>query len=605
MVKFTQAPSRITRNQSIKPCLPRVNTTWSPTGAATTHDHRTEAGDIHDCRPATPPINMTSVSWNAIRMAGTKQSVPTTETKTTPAAKGRSSTGKKIGVIGGGASAVCLIDALAQSGLEHGSITIFEPSEQLWRGRPYQPDMAAVRVNIAPEGMTVRFGDKNHFLRWLAAREETTEPAEPAVDYVDPLCGIKFVPRAMYGEYLEDSARDALATLAGCGWRVQIIRERVQSAAPEGEGLVLITDHSRQFPVDQAALCTGRGVPPDTYSLAGTPGFVADPYPLAGTLAHIGSADDIAVLGSGLTGVDTVLALAAHGHQGRIHLLSRTGVLPTVRQRRMRYKLRHFTPESFRDAAQRGIPIGLGQLIKTMHAEFDAAGEDLATITAELAALEHEEPVARLRRHLSDVDSPSYTLRILQSVVPTTGPEVWTSLPEADKAHLMNRYYRALMSICCPMTAAAAATMVGLIDRGQLTITAGMRDVEAAPDGGFTFTTDEQTLHADIVVNAVNPTARTTSSLAGSLIESLVAHGLAQWHPRGGVHVDRATSRFLINGRPDPRLYALGDPAGGSLFFTFGMPSLVDRARDIVEDLLHSGQQADCRCWPATRHKTA
>jgi hypothetical protein len=43
-------------------------------------------------------------------------------------------------------------------------------------------------------------------------------------------------------------------------------------------------------------------------------------------------------------------------------------------------------------------------------------------------------------------------------------------------------------------------------------------------------------------------------------------------------------------GRTDPRLYALGDLAGGSLFFTFGMPSLVDRARDIVEDLQHSDQ---------------
>jgi uncharacterized NAD(P)/FAD-binding protein YdhS len=353
---------------------------------------------------------------------------------------------------------------------------------------------------------------------------------------------------------------------------------------------VLITDDGRQFPVEHAVICTGRGVPPDTYGLAGTPGFIADPYPLAGTLAQFEWADHIAVLGSGLTGVDTVLALAAQDHQGRIRLLSRTGVLPLVRQRRMSYELRHFIPESFRNAALRGDRIGLDKVVTTMHAEFDAAGEDLATISAELAAFQHEAPVARLRRHLSEVDSPSYALRILQSAVPATGPDVWTSLQEADKAHLMNRYYRALMSICCPMAPAAAATMVGLIDRGQLAITAGLRNVEATPEGGFTIATAEETLHADIVVNAVNPTERTMSPLAGSLIESLVAHDLAEWHPYGGVHVDRATSRFLSSGRTDPRLYALGDPAGGSLFFTFGMPSLVDRARDIVEDLLHSDQ---------------
>jgi uncharacterized NAD(P)/FAD-binding protein YdhS len=529
---------------------------------------------------------MTTGSRNVAEMTRARLFAPAVDA-------GRPGTRETIGIIGGGASAVCLIDALAQSGLECGSITVFEPSDLLWRGRPYQPDVSAVRVNLAPEAMTVRFGDKDHFLRWLAARAKTTELVEPAADHVDPLSAIKFVPRAMYGEYLNDSARDALDALAGRGWRVQIIRELVRAARPDGDGLVLVTDRGREFPVERAVLCTGRGVPPDTYGLAGSPGFVADPYPLADTLAEIGPADDIAVLGSGLTGVDVVLALAAHGHRGRIHLLSRTGVLPFVRQRRMRYELRHFTPESFRDGALRGDPVGLDDLITTMRDEFDAAGEDLATIAAELVAFEHEEPVARLRRHLAAVDSPSYALRILQSAVPATGPDVWTSLPESEKADLMTRYYRALMSICCPMTAAAAATIVDLIDRGRLTITAGMRDVDTAPNGGFTITTDTQTLHADTVVNAVNNlTVRAMSPLAGALIASLVARGLAQWHHYGGVHVDRATSRLLINGRTDPRLYALGDLAGGSLLFTFGMPSLVDRAHDIVEDLLHGGLSA-------------
>jgi hypothetical protein len=54
--------------------------------------------------------------------------------------------------------------------------------------------------------------------------------------------------------------------------------------------------------------------------------------------------------------------------------------------------------------------------------------------------------------------------------------------------------------------------------------------------------------------------------------------------------VDRATSRLIARGTADPRLYALGDLASGSLFFTFGLPSLVDRAIDIVAAVLDNRQ---------------
>ncbi|MGH3865020.1 MAG: hypothetical protein ACRDQ4_02590 [Pseudonocardiaceae bacterium] len=45
----------------------------------------------------------------------------------------------------------------------------------------------------------------------------------------------------------------------------------------------------------------------------------------------------------------------------------------------------------------------------------------------------------------------------------------------------------------------------------------------------------------------------------------------------------RLLRRHLAAGVADQRLYALGDLASGSLFFTFDLPSLVDRAYDIPE----------------------
>jgi uncharacterized NAD(P)/FAD-binding protein YdhS len=104
-----------------------------------------------------------------------------------------------------------------------------------------------------------------------------------------------------------------------------------------------------------------------------------------------------------------------------------------------------------------------------------------------------------------------------------------------------------------------------------------------------------------VVINAVSGSADRIPATAEPLINSLVSAGVADPHPYGGLHVDRATSRLVADGVPDPRLYALGDLAAGSLFFTFGLPSLVDRAHDIVAalnddaataGLLTAGQQS-------------
>ncbi|SEF09588.1 Uncharacterized NAD(P)/FAD-binding protein YdhS [Streptomyces sp. 2112.3] len=492
----------------------------------------------------------------------------------------------EIGVVGGGASAVCLLDALAQTHTPPGGITVFEPSPHLWRGRPYQPDVETVRVNIAPDGMSVRFGDSGHFPRWLADRDAATGSGP---DFVDPLNRMRFVPRALYGQYLEDAAQAALAQLRERGWRIDIVREAVSAATPDDGQVALRTRSGRQAVVDYTVLCVGRGQPGDPYALTGTEGFIADPYPLSRTLTDIGPDDTVGVIGSGLTGIDVVLSLAGGGHRGRILLLSRSGVLPLVRQSPLPYTLQHFTAERFRGAAARGEMLTVDELVGVMRTEFSAAGEDFDSVTEEIAALTEEDPVRRLRRHLAEVHSPRRGLRILQHAVPATGPDIWPLLPEHEKTELLRTHYRSVMSLCCPMPPTAAARVLDLIDAGQLEIVSGIRHIEPSGGGAFTLHTDEEqpAYRADRLVNAVSPSSGSLPLKAENLIASLTAAGLAQRHPRGGVTVDRPTSRLVVDGTADPRLYALGDLASGSLFFTFGLPSIVDRAYDIA-DAIHA-----------------
>src|SRR5262249_31014666 len=156
--------------------------------------------------------------------------------------------------------AVSLLDALAQeSDLSGGTIVVFVASSHLWRGRPYRPDLDVVRVNAVPDDMSLRAGGTQHPCRWLTQRERFlgTKAA-----FTDPISGAQFIPRAVFGDYLEQSARAALLTLLRRGWQVDLVRERVESAAPTPDGLLLRTAGGADYEVDHAVLSVGVGSPP-------------------------------------------------------------------------------------------------------------------------------------------------------------------------------------------------------------------------------------------------------------------------------------------------------------------------------------------------------
>ncbi|GIH72489.1 FAD/NAD(P)-binding protein [Sphaerimonospora thailandensis] len=480
----------------------------------------------------------------------------------------------RIGVVGGGAAAVCLLDALSQATPVPAVVTVFDDSPTLWRGRAYQPDATAVRVNAPPDDMSIRAGDPHHFERWFAERGLAGEAVD--AETADPWSGVRFVPRATYGDYLEQSARTALRVLLDRDCEVHVVREAVVHGAAPGSGMELEAGSGDRYEMDVVVLCVGGGGPADSYGLSGMPGFIGDPYPVVGRLAVIDPDEPVAVIGSGLTAVDAVLALAAVGHRGPISMLSRRAVLPAVRQCPADYRLAHFTPETFR--ALKSMPIG--EAFEIMRAELRHADVDIPALIREVTGTEVEDPVERLRRHLAAVDHPDLGLRILQRAVPDTGPDVWPILPEHDKSYLMSEHHRTIMSLCCPMPPANGHRLLALIESGQLDLPRGLREIKFVD--GFQAVLADGVRDYSTVVNAVSAPTHRIPSGAGALIASLRRCGLVERHPRGGLDVERATSRLRVGGRTDDRIYALGDLAAGALFFTFGIPSLVDRAVDIV-----------------------
>lgn len=476
----------------------------------------------------------------------------------------------RIAIVGGGASAVCIIDALAGSARPGGELTVFDPSPHLWRGRAYQRDAEVMLVNSPAEDMSVRRSDPQHYARWLAGRGRTGE----------------FAPRMVYGDYLESTARDGIARLRGRGWRVTVVREAVVGAFWSGEQIVLLTGSGPHAPCDHMVLAVGGGYPRDTYGLTGRPGFVGEPYPVDKALSAIGPDDGVAVIGTGLTAVDVLLALHARGHRGPTSLLSRRGALPAVRQQSIPYRLEHFVPERLHAMAGRGRRLALTDVVELLRVELAAARADVDEVRAEISGVRVETPAGRLRRQLADVGCRRIGMRVLQQAVHVCGPDLWPLLPESVRQDVLGTHYRTLMSLCCPMPPSSGRTVLRLIDSGRLTVLGGVRRVAPSSSGGFRIIADGAELAVRHVVNGVNaPTYRIPLG-ARRLVSTLYDGRLAMPHPDGGLCVDTATSRLVGTDPTNPGIYAIGDIAGGTFFFTFGIPSLVDRGHDIVTDIL-------------------
>ncbi|MCC3767057.1 FAD/NAD(P)-binding protein [Streptomyces sp. UNOC14_S4] len=485
----------------------------------------------------------------------------------------------RIGIVGGGAAAVCLLDRLSLTqGLGPGSVTVFEPTDNLWRGRAYQRDVDSVLVNIIPSEMSARMDAPEAFLRWLGESGLPYAAGDYAADG-------HFPPRHVFGSYLEHTAERAMAALAAAGSPVRVVKDAVVGARQQRSGEVVLTTRDGRAETFDYVICSvGAGIPADHYDLAGNPGFHPDPYPLARTLPTIAEDADVTILGTGLAAVDVVVSLAARGHRGRITMASRNGALPAVRQRPIHPELGHFTPPALRDLAARSADglIGLDALLELLTRELAEHGAGPSGVLTELFAIDEEAPLDRLRRQYDAIDSTDVGVRVMQHAVPESGPDAWTRLRPEDQEFIRDNHYRAIMSLCCPMPPANARTLLRLVAEGQLRVTGGLWNVKPLATDGFHVAFGDEHYETDVVINAVSAPSHRVPVEAHPFVESIVEDEAGEYHPSGGLHIEPSTSRIAGNGRVHRRMHAIGDLSAGTLFFTSGMPSVVERADDIV-----------------------
>ena len=222
----------------------------------------------------------------------------------------------RIAIVGGGASGALMAAHLLRGRPKNLAVTIVETRAELGRGLAYATDNPSHLLNVRAANMSAFADDPGHFARWLSTQRDAPAAADPE---------FRFVSRGLYGRYLES-----------------LIREHPD--APEGRrALTVVRDQARGVTVSSSgveiALASGPPIRGDIAVLACGHESFADESPLLVSpwAEPVGgdapSEATLLILGTGLTMVDTALALQERGHRGRIVAVSRRGLLPHAHRR--------------------------------------------------------------------------------------------------------------------------------------------------------------------------------------------------------------------------------------------------------------------------------
>jgi uncharacterized NAD(P)/FAD-binding protein YdhS len=209
-----------------------------------------------------------------------------------------------IAIVGGGASGVLLAAHLVRKSTLR--IALIERDVHPALGVAYSTHCLGHLLNVRASDMTALADEPDHFVQWLLRDDRGFGPTD-------------FVPRAIYGQYLQDVLADAVRRSAG---RLRVIRGEVVALRHEKDDVEVDMKGQSPLRARKAVLATGHRPPSeDSGAYRGNP-WRDD--------AIAGLAPDASVLliGTSLTMIDVLISLLEQGHKGPIVALSRRGLVP-------------------------------------------------------------------------------------------------------------------------------------------------------------------------------------------------------------------------------------------------------------------------------------
>ncbi len=271
---------------------------------------------------------------------------------------------------------------------------------------------------------------------------------------------------------------------------------------------------------------------------------------------QIGARDPVFIVGSGLTMVDTVLALKERNHSGQIYALSRHGLIPQTFEAATPYPT-FLTPPAMKSALF---------VLRQIRKETEKAMESGSS---------WQSVIASLRANTS---------------------ELWRAFPEKERSRFL-RHLKSYWDTRRHQMAPEVARRIDLCkEDGSLKVLAGRVLAISGEEGGFRITirrrgdSENESLWVKHVVDCTGLDGN-FAEIKHPLIENLRTQGLIRPNIHGlGIDVTGEGRVINAKGFPSSTLFAIGSLRRGEMWESVAVPELRVQAQELAELLLNDAK---------------
>jgi uncharacterized NAD(P)/FAD-binding protein YdhS len=503
---------------------------------------------------------------------------------------------KSIAVVGCGSVGTSFLRQLASRAETRGStylgdIYVFDPNPVPGAGAAYQEDTASNLLNTRVASMSPIAEEPADFFRWLRTNRSTLESEFPGLT----MDKNSFVPRALFGHYLNEVFAESVQILERLGFSVYHVAECVSSIKKLGDDYELCQTNGIIRRADIVVLSIGNQETTAWDHLRGKAGYFSNPYPCANLVKEIDRRSSICILGSSLSAIDAAVSFHDAGHQGKIIMVSRNGRLPSVRGEQNLSRTPTFLS---RDRMQelvltRAGNVKLKEIAELLAKEIELCDGHLPNLTHIMRA--GQGPLKYLDSEISDA---SVTDRAWQAVLYSTNQSIdliWHSLSTDEKRVFQTEFLSLWKAYRVSFPVQNARKIQHLLHSDQLTVYAGCKDTfyDEAMGRFATRLFDkskgfEAILFSDAVINSTGYTTD-IALMRAPLLTGMRINGLITPNEFGGIDLDFDTSRVIArSGAVMQGLYALGSLAAGTYFWTNAMNVNTRLASNVAGQVLQS-----------------
>ncbi|WP_426421916.1 FAD/NAD(P)-binding protein [Bradyrhizobium genosp. A] len=477
-----------------------------------------------------------------------------------------------ISIVGGGATGITILRHLAElaaSERDMGAISgiqLFDKSG-FDGGVAYRTQSDRHLLNMKAAKMSIRPGDAEEFLRWAWAN---------GLD-----CGRNdHLPRMVYRDYLDSVRSIAIEQCRNAGVPVHVEHaEVIRMRFSPDHNVLLTTDRNITHISSVLVLCTGHNAPEDHYGLAKHPNYIRDPY------AQFGFTDrddtDIGILGSGLSAVDAVTALAKTHQHVRMTCFSRSGLFPTVQPvgipaitNDFRDAVHHYVVSRERIGADAFAHRLSDLLIEITGLDCDLSRRDIAT-----------DALTDIERNIAEAETNEPNVHCYLASIANVVCDAWSRMNDVEKARFMDVYNSGWLRNRSAMPLENAIRIRDLMLSGRLSTRARLRTMTEIGGRLRAHLGHDDHRDVDCVIDATGPSYRLDAS---PLYQDMQRQGLVTLDALGGIRCSYDDSRVHDRrGNPYPNVYAAGGPTKGAHFFSGAVDINMHRAEAVISSILN------------------